>query len=139
MRIKVKCPYPLAKANPTDAGYDLRSTVSMILPSGEVHMVPTGCFLHMEEGDGILNMLSEAQVRGRSSLALKGIFTHLGTIDQDFHSEIKVIMINLGKEPYVIKEGDKIAQIVPGLLWPTQIVEVSTMEEKRGGFGSSGV
>lgn len=86
----------------------------------------------------------EAQVRPRSGLALKqGIHVHLGTIDADYRGEIGVILFNLGNEPFTIKKGDRIAQIVFLPILNVTLAEVNEFDHSttRGdnGFGSSGV
>jgi dUTP pyrophosphatase len=103
----------------------------------EKAMVPTG--LHIELPDGY-----EAQVRPRSGLAAKHGITVLnspGTIDADYRGEIKVILVNLSKEPFVINRGERIAQMVIAryekIEWE-QVCELSDSERGEGGFGSTG-
>lgn len=84
----------------------------------------------------------EAQIRPRSSLSKRGILCHFGTIDADYRGELKVCLTNLSSEPYEIKRGDRIAQLVfaPVGRAALQLVERFSTETKRGegGFGSSG-
>ncbi|MBO7204439.1 MAG: dUTP diphosphatase, partial [Bacteroidales bacterium] len=99
-----------AYSTPLSAGMDLRADIDepITLGSLEKAMVPTG--LHIELPDGY-----EAQVRPRSGLAAKHGITVLnspGTIDADYRGEIKVILVNLSKEPFVINRGERIAQMV---------------------------
>jgi dUTP pyrophosphatase len=87
----------------------------------------------------------EVQVRPRSGLALKHGITCLntpGTIDSDYRGEVKVILANLGSEPFVIKRGDRIAQLVPAPVQRAAFAEVASLDETdrgAGGFGSTGV
>ena len=121
------------------AGMDLRADIDepITLGSLEKAMVPTG--LHIELPDGY-----EAQVRPRSGLAAKHGITVLnspGTIDADYRGEIKVILVNLSKEPFVINRGERIAQMVIAryekIEWE-QVCELSDSERGEGGFGSTG-
>lgn len=128
-----------AYSTPLSAGMDLRADIDepIILGSLEKAMVPTG--LHIELPDGY-----EAQVRPRSGLAAKHGITVLnspGTIDADYRGEIKVILVNLSKEPFVINRGERIAQMVIAryekIEWE-QVCELSDSERGEGGFGSTG-
>jgi dUTP pyrophosphatase len=107
------------------------------LPPGARALIPTGLALEIPVG-------CEAQVRPRSGLALKSGVTLLntpGTIDADYRGELKVILINLGSEPFLVRRGDRIAQLV---IAPVTQVEVVSAEELaatargQGGFGSTG-
>lgn len=128
-----------AYSTPLSAGMDLRADIDepITLGSLEKAMVPTG--LHIELPYGY-----EAQVRPRSGLAAKHGITVLnspGTIDADYRGEIKVILVNLSKEPFVIKRGERIAQMVIAryekIEWE-QVCELSDSERGEGGFGSTG-
>lgn len=128
-----------AYSTPLSAGMDLRADIDepITLGSLEKAMVPTG--LHIELPDGY-----EAQVRPRSGLAAKHGITVLnspGTIDADYRGEIKVILVNLSKEPFVINRGERIAQMVIAryekIEWE-QVEELSDSERGEGGFGSTG-
>ncbi|MBQ1279960.1 MAG: dUTP diphosphatase [Bacteroidales bacterium] len=128
-----------AYSTPLSAGMDLRADIDepITLGSLEKAMVPTG--LHIELPDGY-----EAQVRPRSGLAAKHGITVLnspGTIDADYRGEIKVILVNLSKEPFVINRGERIAQMVIAryekIEWE-QVCELSESERGEGGFGSTG-
>lgn len=128
-----------AYSTPLSAGMDLRADIvePITLGSLEKAMVPTG--LHIELPDGY-----EAQVRPRSGLAAKHGITVLnspGTIDADYRGEIKVILVNLSKEPFVINRGERIAQMVIAryekIEWE-QVCELSDSERGEGGFGSTG-
>lgn len=123
------------------AGMDLRAAVPdhapMTLKPGERAMVPTGLTI-------ALPPQHEAQVRPRSGLAAKHGVTCLnspGTIDADYRGEVKVILINHGQEPFVIKRGERIAQMVIAPVTRAELVPVdvlSSTERGSGGFGSTG-
>ncbi|MES1203940.1 MAG: dUTP diphosphatase [Pseudomonadota bacterium] len=123
------------------AGMDLRAAVAenepMTLAPGARAMVPTGLTMALPDG-------YEAQVRPRSGLAAKHGITCLntpGTIDADYRGEVKVILINLGAEPFVIKRGERIAQMVIAPVTRATLTEVETLDETArgaGGFGSTG-
>ena len=123
------------------AGMDLRAAVQenvpMILSPGARALVPTGLKIALEPG-------FEAQVRPRSGLALKHGITCLnspGTIDSDYRGEVGVILINHGSEAFVIKRGERVAQLVIARCEQAAMVEVGTLDETArgsGGFGSTG-
>lgn len=100
-------------------------------------MVPTGLVMEIPRG-------YEGQVRPRSGLAAKHGVTVLntpGTIDADYRGEVKVILINLGAEPFVIRRGERIAQFVAAPVTRARLVEVTEVGETArgaGGFGSTG-
>lgn len=119
---------------------DLRANLneSITLKPLERTLVPTGLFMALPQG-------YEAQVRPRSGLALKKGITVLnspGTIDADYRGEICVILINLSSEPFVINDGERIAQMVIAKHEQPSLIEVSALDETErgaGGFGHSGV
>ena len=119
------------------AGLDIVSAEDVTLDVGKWHPVRTGFGIAIPEG-------FEVQVRPRSGLAFKHGVTVLnspGTIDSDYRGEIMVILINHGTAPFVIKRGDRIAQLVPAPVLRTNIVEVRALSETArgsGGFGSTG-
>ena len=123
------------------AGMDLRAAVaddaSVTLRPGERGMIPTGLTIALPAG-------YEAQVRPRSGLAAKHGITCLnspGTIDADYRGEVKVILINLGQEPFVIKRGERIAQMVIAPVTRAEMKVVTQLDETKrgaGGFGSTG-
>jgi dUTP pyrophosphatase len=119
------------------AGMDLRATEDAVLKSGARCLVPTGFAI-------ALPVNFEAQVRPRSGLAVKHGVTVLnapGTIDCDYRGEIKVPLINHGDTDFVIKRGDRIAQMVIAAVSRIKFDEVTTLDETTrgaGGFGSSG-
>ncbi len=120
------------------AGMDVVSAEDLTLAPGARHAVATGFALAIPEG-------YEVQVRPRSGLALKHGITCLntpGTIDSDYRGEVKVILANLGSEPFPIKRGDRIAQLVPAPVQRAALCEVESLDETErgaGGFGSTGV
>ena len=123
------------------AGLDLLAAIPpdapMVLAPGERAMVPTGITIALPEG-------YEAQVRPRSGLAAKhGIscVNSPGTIDADYRGELKVILINHGQEPFTIKRGERIAQMVIAPVTRAEWQVVTTLSETTrgaGGFGSTG-
>jgi len=123
------------------AGMDLRAAVAedapVTLQPGARALIPTGLAIALPPG-------FEAQVRPRSGLALKNGITCLnspGTVDADYRGELAVILINLGQEPFVIKRGERIAQMVIAPVTQGSFVEVEALDETArgaGGFGSTG-
>ncbi|MGH8431176.1 MAG: dUTP diphosphatase [Solimonas sp.] len=119
------------------AGMDLRAAEDALLPPGERAMVATGFAIALPEG-------FEAQVRPRSGLAAKHGVTLLnspGTIDADYRGEIKVILINHGREAFAVKRGDRIAQMVVAPVTRVALKEESELSDTArgaGGFGSTG-
>ena len=128
------------KASAWASGFDLHAAVTeprMIQP-GERQLIPTGLALAMPEG-------LEAQVRPRSGLAWKHGITVLntpGTIDADYRGELKVILVNHGRDPFVIRRNDRIAQMVFQIVPTVQLTETDKLTETvrgEGGFGHTGV
>lgn len=119
------------------AGMDVVSAESVTIAPGARHAVATGLALAIPAG-------YEIQVRPRSGLALKHGITvpnTPGTIDSDYRGELKVILINLGLEPFVIARGDRVAQLVLAPVvqaaW-SEVAELDATERGEGGFGSTG-
>ena len=119
------------------SGVDLRASEDYIIKSGERALVATGIRLAIPAG-------YEVQVRPRSGLALKhGIIipNSPGTIDSDYRGEVKVILMNLGREDFIIKAGDRIAQMILAPVAKISWEERAELEETArgaGGFGSTG-
>ena len=121
------------------AGMDLRADLNepMVLQPNERALVPTGLFVELPQG-------FEAQIRPRSGLALKHGITILntpGTIDSDYRGEVKVLLINHGKEDFIVKFGDRIAQLIiskceKAELFPSE--NLSDTKRGSGGYGSTG-
>jgi dUTP pyrophosphatase len=113
-------------------------TSEVTIQPSESLLVPTGYSIELPEG-------IEAEVRPRSGLAIKhqiGILNSPGTIDSDYRGEIKVILTNFGKEPFTIRRGDRIAQLVVHRYVRVAWEEVDRLAETgrgEGGFGHSGV
>jgi len=123
------------------AGLDLLAAVAedtpLVLAPGAHVLVPTGLAIALPEG-------FEAQVRPRSGLAAKHGVTILnapGTVDADYRGEISVILVNLGHEAFVVRRGERIAQMVIATVARADLVPVATLgstERGSGGFGSTG-
>jgi dUTP pyrophosphatase len=118
------------------AGMDVVSAEDVILAPGARHAVATGFAIAIPEG-------YEVQVRPRSGLALKHGITCLntpGTIDADYRGEVKVILANLGHEPFAVRRGERIAQLVPAAVQRAAFTQVQELDETvrgAGGFGST--
>lgn len=119
------------------AGMDVVAAEALTLAPGARAAVATGFAIAIPAG-------YEVQVRPRSGLALKHGVTCLntpGTIDSDYRGEVKVILANLGQEPFEIARGDRIAQLVPAVVLRATLDEVATLDDTTrgaGGFGSTG-
>ena len=119
------------------AGMDVVAAEALTLAPGARAAVATGFAIAIPAGH-------EVQVRPRSGLALKHGVTCLntpGTIDSDYRGEVKVILANLGQEPFPIARGDRIAQLVPAVVLRATLDEVATLADTArgaGGFGSTG-
>jgi dUTP pyrophosphatase len=119
------------------AGMDVVSAEDVVIAPGARHAVATGLAVAIPAG-------YEIQVRPRSGLALKHGITvpnTPGTIDSDYRGELKVILINLGSEPFTIARGDRVAQLVLAPVvqaaW-SEVAELDATERGDGGFGSTG-
>ncbi len=140
--VKVKCLTPDAKIpryeHPGDSGADLVSVIDFTLEPMQRFAFPTGISAEISMG-------YELQVRPRSGLALKHGVTVLntpGTVDAGYRGEIKVILINLGSEPFQITKGQKIAQLVVAPVVHgkfEQVEELTPSQRGTGGFGSTGI
>jgi dUTP pyrophosphatase len=119
------------------AGLDVVAAEDLTLAPGQRHAVATCFAIAIPDG-------YEVQVRPRSGLARNHGITCLntpGTIDQDYRGEVKVILANLGSEPFEVRRGERIAQLVPAPVLKANFVEVETLSETSrgaGGFGSTG-
>jgi dUTP pyrophosphatase len=140
MRIKNTSENKVFYATADSAGFDISSNEDGVLGPGEFRVFKTGLFLDREGAIGKLGgVVWEMQIRPRSGLAAKFGVTVLnapGTIDMDFEQEIGVILINHGKQPFVVKKGDRIAQGVAALAYSVSGVEQKG-DTRTGGFGST--
>lgn len=119
-----------------DAGMDLHAVEDVTLEPRIARLVPTGLSIEVPSG-------YEAQLRPRSGLALKHAITlpnSPATIDPGYRGEVKVILLNLGNDPYVVHKGDRIAQMVIAKYEAVEFEEAELSDSNRGagGFGSSG-
>jgi dUTP pyrophosphatase len=122
------------------AGMDLSACLGapVVLEPGEIELIPTGFAMALPAG-------YEAQVRPRSGLAIRHGVTVVnapGTIDADFRGQVMVGLINLGKQPFTIEHGTRVAQMVIARVARATIVERKTLAETvrgEGGFGSTGL
>lgn len=132
-------PLPI-KMSAGASGYDVHAAVTepIALEPGERRLIPTGFALAMPNG-------LEAQIRPRSGLAYKHGITTLntpGTIDADYRGEVKVLLINLGDAPFVVRRGERIAQMVFQSVPDIELREAAELSDTArgaGGFGHTGV
>lgn len=121
-------------AKPGDSGADLASLESAFLYPGDTHLFWVGIAIELPVG-------CEAQIRPRSSLSRRGVMCHLGTIDTGYRGELGVVLTNVGKTPYEVKRGDRIAQLVVAPVLSgvemQAVEELSSSERGSDGFGSS--
>lgn len=120
------------------AGFDLPAAEALTLPAGEHRLVKTGFAMAIPPG-------FEAQVRPRSGLAAKHGVTVLnapGTIDSDYRGEIGVILVNHGRQPFLVERGMRIAQVVVAAVVQAKLIEAESLNSTArgtGGFGSTGL
>ena len=142
MEIKIKSESVIVPAYETagSAGMDIRAYLKEpveLLP-GQRALIPTGIYLEIPEG-------YEVQIRARSGLAIKrgiGLVNGIGTIDSDYRGEVKIALINWGDEPFVISNGERVAQMVAARYEKVEFTvadELSETERGSGGFGHTGV
>ena len=140
-RLKKDQPAPLPQyMTEGSSGMDLFASLEkeVILQPGERRLIPTGISTAIPEG-------FEGQIRPRSGLAIHkgiGIVNGPGTIDSDYRGEIGVLLINFGKEPITIRNGDRIAQMVISQVFRVILEEVDdlpTTRRQEGGFGHTGI
>lgn len=136
------------QAHPGDAGFDLYAVTETVIEPGSVEVVRTGlqlasCPLSFDGNSVFLD------VRSRSGLARKSVFTVTGTVDAGYRGEIGVVLLNAGKTPYTIMPGDRIAQLVIQLILTnttdchvafveTQAIDTSLSTRGTSGYGSTG-
>ncbi len=110
----------------------------LVVKAGETTLIPTGFSIELPNG-------FEAQIRPRSGLAIKnsiGIMNSPGTIDSDYRGEVKIIVTNYGKNDFIVKRSDRIAQMVIAKYERAEWIEVDSLastERGAGGFGSTGI
>ncbi len=129
-----------AYASEGSSGMDIRAYVNepVVLRPGETKLIPTGLAVSIPFG-------YEAQIRPRSGLALRhgiGLVNSPGTIDSDYRGEIGLIMINWGDKSFVIKSGDRVAQMIISRVYQADILLVEDLDETtrgEGGFGHTGI
>ena len=142
MEIKIKSESGIGPAYETagSAGMDIRAYLKEpveLLP-GQRALIPTGIYLEIPEG-------YEVQIRARSGLAIKrgiGLVNGIGTIDSDYRGEVKIALINWGDEPFVISNGERVAQMVAARYEKVEFTvtyKLSETERGSGGFGHTGV
>lgn len=142
MEIKIKSESGIVPSYETagSAGMDIRAYLKEpveLLP-GQRALIPTGIYLEIPEG-------YEVQIRARSGLAIKrgiGLVNGIGTIDSDYRGEVKIALINWGDEPFVISNGERVAQMVAARYEKVEFTvadELSETERGSGGFGHTGV
>lgn len=126
-------------ATPGSAGMDIRAAIKddVILVPGKVELIPTDISVEIPLG-------YEIQVRPRSGLAANhsiGILNSPGTIDSDYRGEVKIILMNFGKEDFKISKGDRIAQLIVSKVYIAKMVAVKDLNSSsrgQGGFGHTG-
>jgi len=122
------------------SGMDVRASVTepVLLNPGDIRLIPTGLAVSVPPG-------YEVQVRPRSGLALKhgiGMVNSPGTIDSDYRGEIGIILINWGSEQFLVKGGDRIAQMIVSRVYMADLIETDDLDETsrgQGGFGHTGL
>ena len=145
LKVKIKrkencedLPLPAYMSNGA-SGMDLYADVEgeAVIPPGEVRLISAGIYVSIPPG-------YEAQIRPRSGLALKkavGVLNSPGTIDADYRGLVSIILINLGKTPFVVHRGDRIAQMVIQKVVRAELETVKELDETHrstGGFGHTG-
>ncbi len=136
---EVDIPVPRCMTS-NSAGMDICAAIeqNIILKKGEIQLIPTGFAMAIPKG-------YEIQIRPRSGLAVKHGITVInspGTIDSDYRGEVMIGIINLGKKDYMIRRGDRIAQIVIKKVSAVNIITVTQLDETErnsGGFGHTGL
>jgi len=138
MKLRVMKIHPDAKlpvyGHKGDAGLDLFSCEDMVLNVGEAKPVPTG--IKMAIAEGYVGL-----VWNKSGISLKGVHRLAGVIDAGYRGEVRVVLINLGKESFIISKGMKIAQMLIQPVERVDVAESATLDNTsrgEGGFGSTG-
>jgi dUTP pyrophosphatase len=126
--------------SPGASGLDLPAAIEedLILAPGDIRLIPTGLAIAVPSG-------YEGQIRPRSGLALRhgiGLINSPGTIDSDYRGEIGLAVINLGRKSFIVRRGDRLAQLVINKVYQAEIQLVEALDETEradGGFGHSGI
>ena len=139
MELKVKKIHPKAKlpvyGHPGDAGMDLFACVDRTLAPGELYAVPTGIQMAIPRG-------SVGLIWDKSGVSLKGVHRLAGVVDAGYRGEVQVVLVNLGRDPFKIKAGMKIAQMLIQTVSTVEIRESDSLDDTsrgEGGFGSTGL
>ncbi len=138
LTLKVKRIHPEARvpayAHPGDAGFDLFASVDLDLGPGQVAAVPTG--IQMAIPRGFVGLIWD-----KSGISLKAIHRLAGVVDAGYRGEVRVVLVNLGREPFAVKKGMKVAQMLIQPVEAVAIEEVADLDDTSrggGGFGSTG-
>lgn len=138
MKLRVKKIDPGARlpaySHSGDAGMDLFSAVDDVVAAGEVKAIPTG--IKMAIPRGYVGLIWD-----KSGISLRGVHRLAGVVDAGYRGEVRVVMANLGKEPFSVQKGMKIAQMLIQPVETLEIVEVEELDDTsrgEGGFGSTG-
>ncbi len=139
MELKVKRIHPDAKlpvyGHPGDAGLDLFSVADRVLDPGEVSAVPTG--IQVAIPAGFVGLIWD-----KSGISLRGVHRLAGVVDAGYRGEVRVVMVNLGREPFAVAKGMKIAQMLVQPIAGVTVVESGSLDDTsrgEGGFGSTGL
>ncbi len=139
MELMVKRIHPDAKlpvyGHPGDAGLDLFAVADDVIPPGETRAEPTGLQVAIAPGHVGL-------VWDKSGLSLRGVHRLAGVVDAGYRGEVRVVMVNLGREPFAVAKGMKIAQLLIQPVVSVRVVETGALDETprgEGGFGSTGL
>lgn len=115
------------------AGFDLVAAQDAEVGAASF-LMPTGIAVHIPHG-------YEGQIRGRSGFALHGLMAHVGTIDSDYRGEVGVILYAIGAGKFIVRKGERIAQMIIAPVARAELRQVETLDETErgaGGFGSTG-
>ncbi|MEN6561247.1 MAG: dUTP diphosphatase [Acidobacteriota bacterium] len=139
MELKVKRIHPEAKlpvyGHPGDAGLDLFSVADFDLAPGGVLAAPTGIQIAVPSGHVGL-------IWDKSGISLKGVHRLAGVVDAGYRGEVQVVLINLGPDPFAVRKGMKIAQLLVQPVASVEVAEADSLDDTsrgRGGFGSTGL
>ena len=127
--------YVLTRGSDGAAGYDLVAITDTCIPAGARILVSTGIAIVIPPGH-------YARIASRSSMALKGVDACAGVVDEDYRGEVRVLLHNVGGRDYMVKRGDRIAQLILERCSTPNVEileELPTTERGTGGFGSTGV